>query len=139
MDLGSRMRQLRRERGLTLRALAEVAGVDHTYLSKIENSKPGFEPGANTVRLLAAALGADTLELLMLAGKVPPELEHIAASPSGRRFFSRSKAISSAEDWDALSDLLDTTLLRDCPQGDDPADEVVRAEAKDTHDDDREM
>jgi transcriptional regulator with XRE-family HTH domain len=110
MEFGTRMRELRRERGLTLRALAEAAGVDHTYLSKIENNKPGFVPGAETVRALASALGADPLELLTIAGKVPPELEHMAASASGRRFYLRSKAITLPEDWDALSELLESKL-----------------------------
>jgi transcriptional regulator with XRE-family HTH domain len=110
MEFGSPMRQLRREQGLTLRALAEAAGVNHTYLSKIENNKPGFVPGAETVRALASALGADPLELLVVAGKVPPELKHMAASASGRRFYSRSKAITLPEDWDALSELLESKL-----------------------------
>jgi transcriptional regulator with XRE-family HTH domain len=110
MELGVRIRLLRRERGLTLRALAEKAGVNHTYLSKIENSKPGFEPGAETIRSLASALGADALELLELAGKTPPELQHIASSASGRRFYQCSKAITAPEDWDALSEVLERKL-----------------------------
>lgn len=108
MELGIRVRQLRRERGMTLQAVAEAAGVNPTYLSKIENNKPGFVPGAVTVRALASALGTDPLELLMLAGKVPPELEHMVASPSGRRFYLRSRAITSPDEWDALTDLLDS-------------------------------
>lgn len=111
MEFGIRMRQLRRERGLTLRALGKKAGVDHTYLSKIENNKPGFEPGAETVRALASALGADPLELLELAGKVPPELQHMASSASGRRFYHRSKEITSPDEWDALAEVLERHLL----------------------------
>jgi transcriptional regulator with XRE-family HTH domain len=113
MDLATHLRDLRREKGLTLRALASAAGVDHTYLSKIENNRPGFAPGADTIRALAAALNADPLELLAIAGKVPPELAHMAATASGRRFYSRSKAITSAADWDALSELLEDKAGRD--------------------------
>lgn len=110
MELGTRMRQLRRERGMTLRAVAEVAGVNQTYLSKIENNKPGFVPGAETVRALASALGADPLEFLELAGKVPPELQHMTSSAAGRRFYRCSKEITSAEEWDTLSDVLEKKL-----------------------------
>lgn len=110
MELGTRIRQLRRERGLTLRVLSERAGVDHTYLSKIENNKPGFEPGAEKIRALASALGADPLELLELAGKVPPELQHMASSAAGRRFYRCSRGITSSEDWDALSEVLERKL-----------------------------
>lgn len=108
MELGTRMRQLRRERGMTLREVAQAAGVNQTYLSKIENNKPGFIPAAEKLRVLATVLGADPLELLMLAGKVPPELEHMVASPSGRRFYVRSRGITSPAEWDALTDLLDS-------------------------------
>ncbi len=138
MELGTRMRQLRRDRGLTLRALAEAAGVDHTYLSKIENNKPGFKPGAETVRALASALGTDSLELLMLAGKVPPELEHMVASPSGLRFYSRSRAITSPEDWDALSDLVDRKLRDHRTKREEQLVGGPRAEAKGSHRDNRE-
>jgi transcriptional regulator with XRE-family HTH domain len=110
MELGTQVRQLRRERGMTLRAVAELAGVDQTYLSKIENNKPGFVPGAETLRSLASALGADPLEFLELAGKVPPELQHMASSAAGRRFYRCSKGITSAEEWDSLSEILEKKL-----------------------------
>jgi transcriptional regulator with XRE-family HTH domain len=123
MELGIRIRQLRRGRGMTLREVAGAAGVNQTYLSKIENNRPGFVPAAETVRALAAALDADPLELLMLAGKVPPELEHMVASPSGRRFYARSRAITSPAEWDALTELLDGRNggVRTLPEGGDEA------------------
>lgn len=92
---------------MTLRALAGRAGVDFTYLSKIENEKPGFEPGADTLRALAAALDIDELELLEMADKAPPELANIAPHASGRRFLRRAREIASPDDWDALLDVLE--------------------------------
>ena len=56
MDFGQRLRELRRERKLTLRALADAVGVDFSYLSKIENGKAGYLPGAETIRSIAEAL-----------------------------------------------------------------------------------
>jgi transcriptional regulator with XRE-family HTH domain len=91
--------------------LSEKAGVNHTYLSKIENNKPGFEPAAETIRVLALILGAEPLELLELAGKVPPELQHIASCPAGLRFFQRTRAITSPEEWDILAELLERRLF----------------------------
>lgn len=107
MTFGERLRQLRKEKGLTLRALAEGAGVDFTYLSKIENGKAGYLPGADTIRALAQILGADPLELLTLADKVPPELQGVGADARARRFFNRAQEIASPEDWDALLELLE--------------------------------
>lgn len=107
MDIGQRLRQLRQERGLTLRALADLVGVDFTYLSKIENGKAGYVPGADTIRALASALSVDALELLQLAQKVPPEIGTLAGNANARRFFQRAQEVASPEDWDVLLDLLE--------------------------------
>src|SRR4030095_9726119 len=61
-DFGCRLRELRQARGMTLRALAEAAGVDFTYLSKIENGRAGYLPGAETIRDLAQALEVDSID-----------------------------------------------------------------------------
>jgi transcriptional regulator with XRE-family HTH domain len=108
MGFGRRLRKLRTQKGLTLRALAEAVGVDFSYLSKIENGRAGYLPGADNIRALAATLGADPLELLELAGKVPPEVESLASSPQARRFYQRAQEIASPEDWDALLDVLES-------------------------------
>jgi transcriptional regulator with XRE-family HTH domain len=82
-------------------------GVDFSYLSKIENGKAGYLPGADTIRALANALDVDTLELLELADKVPPEVQSMAGDAKARRFFRRAKEIASPDDWDALLDVLE--------------------------------
>ena len=107
MELGQKLRELRREKGLTLRALAEAVGVDFTYLSKIENGKAGYLPGAETIRSLAEALGADPLELLQLANKVPPEVESFVGDAKARRFLQRAQEVAAPGDWDALLNLLE--------------------------------
>ena len=104
---GLKLRELRQKKGLTLRALAEAAGVDFTYLSKIENDKIGYLPGADTIRDLAGALEVDAIELLQLANKLPPELASLAGNAKARRFFQRAREIASPKDWDALLDLLE--------------------------------
>ena len=107
MEFSARIRELRTGKGLTLRVLAEAVGVDFSYLSKIENGKAGYLPGADTIRQLAEALDADALELLRLADKVPPEVEHFAADASARRFLRRAQEVASPDDWDALLNLLE--------------------------------
>ncbi|MBI3464768.1 MAG: helix-turn-helix transcriptional regulator [Planctomycetes bacterium] len=107
MDFGSKLRELRRKKGLTLRALAEAVGVDFSYLSKIENGKAGYLPGADTIRSIAEALDADPLELLRMADKVPPEVQGFAKHASARRFLQRAQEVASPEDWDALLGLLE--------------------------------
>ncbi len=107
MIFGERLRELRHARGLTLRALAQAAGVDFTYLSKIETGKIPYTPAADTIRTLAHALGVDALELLQLAGKVPPELAGLAANPQARIFLERAHQITSPDEWKALLDFLE--------------------------------
>jgi transcriptional regulator with XRE-family HTH domain len=51
-----------------------AVGIDHTYLSKIENEKLTFGdyPSEELVCKLAEDLDADPNELLLLAEKIPP-------------------------------------------------------------------
>lgn len=114
---GQKLREFRQEKGLTLRALAEAAGVDFTYLSKIENDKVGYLPGAETIRELAQALGVDAIGLLELANKLPPELAALAGNANARRFFQRAGEIASPKDWDALLDLLESRQSARSPGG----------------------
>ncbi len=76
MSFGSRIRDLRRARNLTLRALAAKLKVTFTYLSKIENRKLSFGefPSDELILKLARALDADPDELLLLAEKIPDEI-----------------------------------------------------------------
>lgn len=107
MTLGARLRELRKARGLTLRELAEKAGVDFTYLSKIETGKLQYTPGTDTIRKLAELLGADPLEFLSLADKLPPELNGMSNVPAARRFMERAQTVASPQDWEALLDVLE--------------------------------
>jgi transcriptional regulator with XRE-family HTH domain len=120
VTFGERLRRLRKEKNMTLRGLAEEAGVDFTYLSKIENAIAGYSPGADTIRALAAVLKVDALELLKLANKVPPELLGISEDAKARRFFNRAQKIASPDDWDALLDFLESRQKDRQDQGGEP-------------------
>lgn len=81
---GQRLRELRKAKGLSQRALGEKAGVNFTYISKIENEKLDFAqfPSEQLIRSMAAALEADVDELLLLAKKIPEEIkERVIAHP----------------------------------------------------------
>jgi HTH-type transcriptional regulator, competence development regulator len=104
---GSRLRVLRHEKGFTLRQLADLTALDFTYLSKVENGRVPYTPAADTIRVIAKALGADPMELLTLANKLPVELESLNSHVQARRFFARAQEIASPDDWDALLNLLE--------------------------------
>jgi HTH-type transcriptional regulator, competence development regulator len=85
---GERLRELRRARGLSQRALAERVGVGFSYISRCETGTLDFGqyPSEELICRLAAALDADEDELLILAKKVPPTIRE--------RVFERPEAFS---------------------------------------------
>ena len=63
------IRGLRSEQGLSQRKLAELASVDHTYLSRYERGLLSGEPSDRWLRDVAQALGANLVRLQTEAGK----------------------------------------------------------------------
>ncbi len=59
---GQRLRETRLKRGLAQERLAELAGLDRTYISKIEKGERNIS--LVTAARLARALGVDMKELL---------------------------------------------------------------------------
>ncbi len=76
MTFGVRLRELRKAKNLSQRALADKVGINFTYLSKVESEKLDFAqyPSEDLIRKLAAALEADVDELLLLAKKIPADI-----------------------------------------------------------------
>jgi transcriptional regulator with XRE-family HTH domain len=100
MNLGERIRELRHARQLTQRQLASEAGLDFTYLSKIENNRLEHSPSIKTLQDLARALNVDELELLELADKVPEVFQSITANKDAMRFFRHAtETIHSPQEW----------------------------------------
>jgi transcriptional regulator with XRE-family HTH domain len=62
MSVGEKIRELRRERGMTGTQLAEKAGLDPSYLSKVEREKAGWS--AEGLRAIAHALRTTPAALL---------------------------------------------------------------------------
>ena|ERR1043166_3645535 len=113
MGLGRHIRRLRRELGLTQRELSDAAGIDFTYLSKIENERLGYSPSVKTIRALALALSVDELELMRLGGKMPSALGSIAASEEALQFFRKASQVAPRpEDWRDLVEYLDRKMRR---------------------------
>jgi len=107
-SLGQTVRALRKERGLSQRQLAELIGIDFTYISKIENDHLDHSPSVRTLVRLAEALQVDELELMNLANKIPPAISAVARSPEALRFFRRAaEEIEDPSDWQALTDFLE--------------------------------
>ena len=103
MTFGSKIRELRLQKDLTQRQLAEKVNINFTYLSKIENNKlkDVHFPSEETIVKLARELNANKDELLLLAQKVPNTIkERVIQRPDAFR------KIASLDD-ETLNRLLD--------------------------------
>jgi transcriptional regulator with XRE-family HTH domain len=70
--LGDRLREVRQIRGLSLRAVAEPAGISTAYLQKLEGGDVK-QPSPNVLHKLGWALDVPYVLLMELAGYVVPE------------------------------------------------------------------
>lgn len=61
MSIGTRIIQLRNQKGLTQQQLSDLTGLAGSYLSRIENRH--LEPRPQTLRKIAAALGVPISEI----------------------------------------------------------------------------
>ena len=64
----ARLRELRRQRVLSMRELEERSGVSYNTIWRLENGLTGAQP--RTIRRLAKVLGVDPAEM---AGTGPPQ------------------------------------------------------------------
>jgi transcriptional regulator with XRE-family HTH domain len=67
LELGKFIKEKRTDLGLTVRSLAEKAGVNNGYISLIENGKTK-KPSPDILRKLSNSLELDYFSLMMLAG-----------------------------------------------------------------------
>ena len=70
---GSYIRNLREERGLSLRKLADAIGVEPSYISKVERDLV-TPPAEATIKRIAEVLGHDADILLAVGGKISSDL-----------------------------------------------------------------
>jgi HTH-type transcriptional regulator, competence development regulator len=88
MTFGEKLRELRKAKNLSQRALGDLVGINFTYLSKIESEKLDFAqyPSEDLIRKLGVALEADVDELLLLAKKIPTDIrERVIERPDAFR------------------------------------------------------
>ena len=87
-SLGQRIKQRRLEKGLTQRELAEATGITVPYMSKIEADRE--TPTDEKLERIAKALGLNSDELILAAGRLPEDvIERLTADPGRAREFLR--------------------------------------------------
>lgn len=106
---GAALRVRRRASGLSQRELAARAGLDFSYISKLENGRIP-PPSADTVLRLAKILDAPPDELLALVGKLPSNIHQaVGTSAAAQEFLRTAEEMKLSDDeWHRVA----TTLRR---------------------------
>lgn len=104
MTFGERIRELRHERGWTLRTLAAKVEVGFTYLSRVENGRLNFGdyPSNELIQRLADTFKISSDELMLLAERVPDRIR--------KRILQKPELFSLLAD--CRDDLLDRLLIQ---------------------------
>ena len=113
--VGQRIREIRKERNLTQRQLADRVGINFTYLSRVENDRLDDEqtPREETLLKIAKALSSDPDELLLLARRIPETFRDRILQKPG--IFRRILKLSDSD----LEEMLDT-FAAEAPSADPP-------------------
>jgi len=102
-DFGNILREKRRAAGLSQRQFADKAGVDFSYVSKLENGRLA-PPAGDTIVRFSGLLGCPAEELFAAAKKMPTELNaDLSGQPGALKFLQEaSKLRLSPDEWDEL-------------------------------------
>ena len=76
-NFGRVIKNTRTDKGLSQRKLANLIGIDFTYLSKLENNRVDYPPKEEVIRALAQNLDLNEEELIFLAGRIPQCYEEL--------------------------------------------------------------
>lgn len=74
-EFGKYLQQLRLDKGLSIRQLANLSKVSHSYLSQVENGVRGI-PSPDVLKKLAQPLGITYEELMQAAGYIEEIIDH---------------------------------------------------------------
>jgi transcriptional regulator with XRE-family HTH domain len=107
VGLGARVRELRHDRGLTLKALGRQAGLSHPFLSQLERGLA--RPSVGSVERIARALEVPVSALwaarapdgprVIRADEGPVTAHPEAGAPGGVRELTLSDAVMRVREW----------------------------------------
>jgi transcriptional regulator with XRE-family HTH domain len=104
MTFGQKLRELRRDSGVTQRQLADRTQLDFSYISKLENDR-NPPPAADSVVRICKVLGVPPESLLALTGKLPSDVqESISGNVAAQEFLRITHRLGlTHKDWRHLS------------------------------------
>lgn len=104
-EFGQYLKAIRKRKKMSQRELAQHVGVDFTYISKIENDAMPA-PSEETIRKIALALGEDADKMIILAKKIPSDLQNVIYNYEEVPVFLRKAPSLTKEQWDKINDIV---------------------------------
>ena len=102
LTIGQLVRKLRKEKGLSLRDLANMINMSHVNIAHIENNR--VTTNIKTLKAIAIALEYDQDKLLAMANEIGDDIKQIIKNkPSAVPQFLRTAKNLSNDDWEKLS------------------------------------
>lgn len=105
MEIGKRIAQLRRERGISQEELSELALLHRVTVAKYETGQ--VEPGASALSRIADALNVSTDEILCRVEKLPPFVPIVRASVPVVGEIACGVPITAEQNTEGFADLPD--------------------------------
>lgn len=103
---GQIVKQLRRNKDISQRELAEKIGCDFTYISKIENDRMPA-PSLETIEKMAGVLEVDKDVLLAQSGKLTEKVKDVISNPEAVKFLEQCSQMNlSDSEWQSLHNQL---------------------------------
>lgn len=124
MEIGTKLREIRKNRGMGIKPLGKKTGVNYAYLSRIESGH--VQPSEEVIRKLAKALGHDEAELMLLTDRVPPVWRPIIRRASREATLLIGESI---ENYDAGSATVEP-LAPETTESSEPDESVIEALAR---------
>jgi len=105
-EFGNMLKSLRAEKKISQRKLAELVGIDFTYISKIESGT--MEPPAEgTIVKIAQVLGEDPEKMVLAAKKVPSDFQKVIIENKDVSAFLRKVPNLSSGQWEKIRRIID--------------------------------
>ena len=104
-EFGELLKALRSEKSISQRRLAELVGIDFTYISKIENGTMA-PPSEETIIRIAGVFNENPDKLIIAAKKVPTDFNEVIFKHKEIPRFLRKADNFSEDQWEQLRKLL---------------------------------
>jgi transcriptional regulator with XRE-family HTH domain len=104
-EFGELLKALRKEKKVTQRRLAELVGIDFTYISKIESGAMD-PPAEDKIVKIAEILGEDPDKLVIAAKKIPSDFHKMITENKDVPVFLRKASKFKPDQWKKINDIL---------------------------------